>query len=146
MAYPKDKIAFLYIHRENGEVAFISQSASRYVPGSTAQSSDFMFSSMVVSTEEDLEAAKQATRSIAPEINRYTVSMLGAADDQEWTATVYERYIGNGFEGVAFMQGSNASSSKKGRSSTLEKLSACKKEKLKINGLVLVISKEPGML
>ncbi|XP_002975629.2 spore wall maturation protein DIT1 [Selaginella moellendorffii] len=106
-SYPKDKIAFLYIHRESGEIGFVSQSASRHVPVLAAKC-DFLFSSMVASDKaEDLEAAKQATRSVAPEMNKYTISMLGAAADQEWTATVYERYIGNGFEGVVFIQDPN---------------------------------------
>ncbi|XP_002973595.2 spore wall maturation protein DIT1 [Selaginella moellendorffii] len=78
-----------------------------YVPQVATQKSssdEFMFSSMVASTAEDLEAVKQATRSVAPEVNRYTISMLGADPCSSWEATIYERYIGNGFEGVVFIQ------------------------------------------
>ncbi|XP_002989861.2 spore wall maturation protein DIT1 [Selaginella moellendorffii] len=103
MAFPKDKIAFLYIHRESSEIAFVSQSASRHVP--VAAKCDFLFSSMVASDKaQDLEAAKQATMSMAPEINSYSMSMLGADSCSPWEAIVYERYIGNGFEGVVFIQ------------------------------------------
>ncbi|XP_002967756.2 spore wall maturation protein DIT1 [Selaginella moellendorffii] len=104
MAYPKDKIAFLYIHTESGELAFMSQSALQYVPV-TGTRSDFTFSSIVASSNaEDLEEVKKGTRSIAPEMNRYTISMIGVDSRTSWEATVYERYIGNGFEGVVFTQ------------------------------------------
>ncbi|XP_002965297.2 spore wall maturation protein DIT1 [Selaginella moellendorffii] len=101
MAYPKDKIAFLYIHRESGEIAFISQSASRRVP--VAQKGDFTFQSVVASKAQDLEAAKQASRTIAPAINKYTITLLGADQSSTWAATIYERFLGNGFEGVVFV-------------------------------------------
>ncbi|EFJ20805.1 hypothetical protein SELMODRAFT_417826 [Selaginella moellendorffii] len=102
MGYPKDKIAFMYIHRERGEVCFISQSASWHVPVADQGGDGFVFSSMVASTAAELEAAKNATRSTTPEIHKYNISFLDAASSSSWEATVYERYIGNGFEGVVF--------------------------------------------